>query len=607
MNHRSFFRAKGLPVGVLLLCACVGGGPLAGQDPSPQEAPDQEAVADETSSSLVSELGQRPEGDNQTMQLQTVDPDEEGWIVDEATQRRYRIEKLPKREGAYRWLNDKEAQFPLGVTFEVVKHDEQWFWVKAWESKGRKILEERMSKPKAEEGSKDAPAKDQEDLAVEEDPLPQLPEEDRLQLEAFDRGLPDSGQWRNGFDVADMNEDGHLDIVFGASRKGRAYPNIFLGDGKGDWKRWRTKFPPLRYDYGDAAVADFDGDGHLDVAFGIHLSGIVALRGDGTGRFSTWSEGIELDRPGKGGAATSFSSRALEVADWNRDGRPDIVALGEGPKGVKQGLAGVEGQMINTARGHLVYLNQGDGTWKPHRPYTFNKITELNFGDDFKIEDLDRDGHLDVVSATSRMGNREILDVGQASGELEHRTIDKLRSRGQISTVDTADVDQDGRGDLLVGYRSNKQGEWRTGVDLFLGRADWQWERKAVMGEASRKGTTAVASGDVDGDGHFDVVALTGEGEVLLFLGDGEGFFKREISPELPPSQEGCRGYGLKLVDLDGDAKDEVIAAFAGESVGYPGIPRYHQPGCARGGSLRVWKAVNAAASATDTAATESP
>ena len=86
-------------------------------------------------------------------------------------------------------------------------------------------------------------------------------------------------------------------------------PNIFLGDGRGHWRRWsEARYPDLPYDYGDAAVADFNGDGHMDVAFGIHLRGMLALVGDGGGGFEPWSSGIAIDHPGRGGAASAYSS-----------------------------------------------------------------------------------------------------------------------------------------------------------------------------------------------------------------------------------------------------------------------------------------------------------
>jgi FG-GAP-like repeat len=158
-----------------------------------------------------------------------------------------------------------------------------------------------------------------------------------------------------------INGDGHLDVVFGPPRKsGRRMPTIFLGDGAGRWRPWAAaSFPPLPFDYGDVKVADLNGDGVPDLVFAFHLQGVVALIGDGLGRFTPWSRGMDLGAP-QPGEALAFSSRALAIIDWNSDGRPDVVALGEGPSpGGRPGPGAAVGFRAGS-RGTIVYLNQGE-------------------------------------------------------------------------------------------------------------------------------------------------------------------------------------------------------------------------------------------------------
>ena len=520
---------------------------------------------------------------------------ESDWLVDEERDQRYRVAKVPKIEGTYRWVDDATVRFRHGIYFDVVNHDDEWFWVKHWESVRSEIPPPPPSEtPEAR--------KERIVAAYEYD----IPTADRLVFEGFEEGLPKSGQWRQGFDIADANNDGHLDIVYGPPRKTtRPVPHIYLGDGAGNWKLWTdVNYPRAPYDYGDAAAGDFNGDGLTDLVFGVHLRGMVAMVADGEGGFDLWSEGIGIDHPGRGGDATNFSSRAVDVIDWNKDGKLDILALGEGPKGRKSGPKGqISGEIINNSRGLVVFLNQGDGTWVPERPGDEVGMS-FDFGDGFARGDFNRDGKTDIALASRRMSSRGMLGIYGDEGLWMTHNLDPLRPRSFVGAVATADIDGDGGDELVVGYQSHEEDDVvRTGIDVFYAGDDLAWERRPVLVSEGRRGVYAVETGDIDGDGAIDIVAVTGDAEVWALLGDGNGSFVREEVNESPAVTRGCRGYGLRLEDLDGDGGDEIVVSFAGEQTGFPGIEGMSSPGCERQGSLRAWKAV----AKTTPAATSAP
>ncbi len=547
-------------------------------DEPAEEAPSSEAAvtpeAAEAAMAVPAPAGEAKAGDGRD------------WIMDEERGRRYSIEKIPKVKGTYIWRDENHIRLPGGLLrVEVVKHDDQWFWVKLWE---RRPLPHRQAPKKPKPTSEEL-----ERMAATY--RPEADTQDRIRLEPFDQGLPRSGQWRQGFDVADMNGDGHLDVVHGPSRKGRAVPNIFLGDSQGSWRRWNeARYPKLSYDYGDAEAADFNGDGHQDIAFGFHLRGLLVLIGDGKGGFEPWTEGIELENPGQGGDATSFSSRAIEAVDWNRDGRPDLLALGEGPKGVKLVPGEDQGTMINTARSFALFINNGDGSWSRQAVAAGSR----DFGDDFAVGDFDRDGRLDLALASRRRGNRWLLRSSSAGegGLLAAAPLEQLRSNAAWTSVAAADLDGDGFEEILVGYISRELGVWRTGIDLFVDDArptDQEAGRRrvTVASEESRAGVWDMALGNLDGDGAPDLVALTGHGQVWVLLGDGQGYLASEASPELPRRVKGCEGSEVRLVDLDGDGRDEVLASFAGEPAGPRGMPGVISfPGCPGQGRIYAWR-----------------
>ncbi len=496
--------------------------------------------------------------------IQYPQPPNGKWLTDKQG-RQYFVKKFPRIEGRYRWANAEHTKVMLwhGLPLDLDHYDQHYFYGKIYKISPSDHAPLAYVPPT------------QKELAAAAASYPaSTPTERRWKLEPFDKGLPRTGQWRNGFAIADMNGDGHPDIVTGPARKGPPVPSIFLGDGHGNWHPWtKATFPPAQYDYGDAAVADFNGDGHPDIALGIHLRGMLVLVGDGEGHFRTWSKGIQLVLPGHGKGLV-FSTRRVGVVDWNGDGRPDLLALSEGPRGIAM-------HVYPTQYGPVVYLNQGDGSWvQVHQPANSPDI----FGDDLAVADFNGDGKPDFAAALSVEGYKKLLYLGNDQGKFEGTSIPALRPKSWELGVAVADFNGDGRPDLAVAYSNYQYAIRRFGIDLLLNRKGKDgaidWQRLGVTAGLAKKQEpmfTAIAAGDLDGDGRPDIVALTRNGEVWVFRNRGGGNMVREDLPTLDHPASDCRGYHVALSDLDGDGTDEIVAEFAGET-------------CPGGGAIRAWK-----------------
>lgn len=467
--------------------------------------------------------------------------------------KQFTIEKFDKQFAKYvaqpGWVR------PIGnvnITSEIYQENDKYVWV--WipvPATEEEIKEARPAPPQFDE----AATRYFQELRGEFTPLDLPAAGVTVKFEESSNGLPTTGSWRNGGAVADMNADGHVDLVFPPQRGQATSPAIFLGDGKGSWNQWEIRWPRA-FNYGTVVVADFNKDKHLDLAFSIHLTGVGVFLGDGKGGFREVTEGLD----------TNYPTRRMVATDVNADGWTDIVAISEGPVG------GRGRDHLNRAHGGMrAYLNRNKG--KAFEGINIAEPREYVGGDYLSVGMFNDDRYPDFVGASVYFNSTHTLFL--SNGEEHDSATDGLLIPGRSYYHASAAgrfVKGTQKDDFVVSFvrhwpRTLDEKnvprpplEMVSGIDR-LTYVDGKPTRIPVTRWSGAQRINGMAAGDIDGDGHADIAYVDAPNqEVRILLGDGLGGFKRGSTAGL--ALEPQRTYDLVLSDLNGDKRLDVLLAY---------------------------------------------
>ena len=441
---------------------------------------------------------------------------------------RYQEVKKYERSQVIR-LSEKYAK-PNPVTpykMEIVSEDEQYFYL-------RNLPIEDPESPQHKTWLKYEAAewrvtelKEREEKYFVLDylaPLVPPPFTDRLRFEERSEGLPREGKWQMGFDVADMNGDGRPDLVFPPPRTGSGWPVVFLQTATG-WQAWgAVRWPQVKLDYGDAGVADFDGDGHLDIALACHFLRNYVLYGNGKGDFTRFAELPRVN--------ASVTSRALEVGDLDGDKRPDLVFLSE--------LDIVMGSNAQIGSGLLVACLNTAAGW---RAVEASGGRPNLLGDQLALGDFDADGDRDILIASNKNINRFLVYLNGGDGRAwTPVALDEFPFRAYVPGVAAAPLDTvPGDEAVMAFHQSIESGTRRfprmaVAVYGFAGGEGGITLRERRLADVAvldaGKYSCATAA-DLDGDRLADLVVGGTDGKVRVFLQAPDGTFLEERGSEI--------------------------------------------------------------------------
>jgi hypothetical protein len=297
------------------------------------------------------------------------------------------------------------------------------------------------------------------------------------------------------------------------------------------------------------ALGDLDGDGDLD--------GFLANGGSDT----DFADTIWVNQGGaQAGQAGKFTASPQQLEKRNSQS----IALGD--------LDGDDDldAVVGIAGGFQVYLNRGGhqagkaGSFMLHKRYdapdrVFGMVNVL-------LSDLDGDGDLDVYAGICCGGfmssdSQIWLNDGNANFTASEQQL------GVQGSQAAALGDLDGDGDIDV-FSANNSAVINAQGDLERNQPDRVWLNDGsghFVDSGQRLGqfpSTAVALGDLDGDGDLDALVAM-RGPALVWINDGSAQF-RDSGQRLGDQ----RARSVWLGDLDGDGDlDAFINALEGSSI----------------------------------------
>jgi hypothetical protein len=315
------------------------------------------------------------------------------------------------------------------------------------------------------------------------------------------------------------------------------------------------------------AVGDVNGDGKPDLIVASVCEsyndcpsggGVSVLLGNGNGTFQA----------PVAYASGGFFSTSVAVADLNGDGKPDLVVANECATYIDAGCSD------NGSLG--VLFGNGDGTFQAPVSFLSGGFIALSVA----IRDVNHDGHPDLVAANYCQNVNNNCSEGFGPGGVSVLLGDgkgtftpavSYSSGGESAeSVAIADVNGDGHPDLVVANfcqsLDNCTGAGQVGVLLGIGDGTFQPPVSyASGGHNTNGGGIFVAAGDVNGDGHPDLVVATtcqsssncNAGGVNVLLGNGNGTFQAPVAY----ASGGVNANSLAIADVNGDGHADVVVA----------------------------------------------
>jgi len=376
-------------------------------------------------------------------------------------------------------------------------------------------------------------------------------------------GLPEAGMWKCTPVLADINRDGHLDIL-AINRLGDG-AHVWLGDGRGTWRDSSQGLAGDRTACGGGiAYGDLNRDGLLDLAVADHCSGVYVYlqQPDGSwqGVVKELSPPVDESLAAKGDEESRVifvGAEDIAVGDINEDGCLDIVA----PASDQGGFGVYHGDCTGRNWSH----RKTTGLPNLDNPEPDDE-DNAGWANRVILADINRDGHLDVLASYFK-GPRVWLGDGRGNFSGASVGLPEPTIGGLYRGLDYGDINGDGLLDLVAANDIN-------GAEGYLQQPDGTWKSLGDLMPSLQNGAVGIALGDFTHSGQLDIVVagrqekVRGNNYGLYFLqGDGKGRFRELKNTDLPAKGLSVT-WGVAVGDINEDGLVDFIASTGGSVTG---------------------------------------
>lgn len=326
--------------------------------------------------------------------------------------------------------------------------------------------------------------------------------------------------------IADLNDDGRNDVAvvtsFYFDPVNDHKLHVFLQDAFGNLQA------PVKYSLGNwphsLDVGDLNGDGRMDVVVANSSSGSIGVL------VQNASGTLEPMVP----YATTHT-HLVRVGDFNHDGRADVASI------------------AGSGTSAHVFLQNASGTLQPPaaHPVTYSGSSDLDAGD------VNADGRDDIIVMSGQASQAVGVLLQQAGGGFSAATYYGVTTLSSANGVAVGDVNDDGRQDVVLSYGGNSPNSF---IGVFLQNAAGTLD--AAVKRVSYDIPEPVEVADVNSDGRGDILTLhSGWSRMGIYLQNATGGLAAEVLEPVP--NDSYWPQALAVGDINGDGlPDAVIADF---------------------------------------------